>query len=228
MGKYIGPKVKIIRRLGILPGLTQKLIKEKKRTPGEHGKHRYKKKINIQLSDESKVRRIEKQKLRFNYGILEKQLVSYYKEAKRQRGSTDLLLLKRLESRLDCILYRGGFAPTIPAAKQVINHGHILVNDKKVTVGSFLCTAGDCIEIRNNKRSQSLININLRQQLLNRKYIFEKTKRFGILYKFLNVLIPKHLKLDKKKMSLTILSMIKRKDILLKINELKVVEYYSR
>lgn len=228
MGKYTGPKVKIIRRLGLLPGLTQKLIKNKKKTPGQHGKIVFLRQKRTSLSDEYKLRLFEKQKLKFNYGVSEKQLYAYYKEAKRLSGSTGLLLLELLESRLDSILYRGGFAPTIPAARQIINHNHILVNNKKVNIASFLCKINDIITVRESLESKKVIKTNLEKILLTRQFLFERLQKSNILWKFYNLVIPKHIQLNKENLSLKIVSPIKRNNILIKINELKVIEFYSK
>ena len=102
---------------------------------------------------------LEKQKLRFNYGVTEKQLVAYYNEAKRRNGSTGSLLLEILEARLDCVVYRLGFASTIPAARQIINHGHVLVNNRLVDIASFVCKKGDLISIRDKATSRNLLKI---------------------------------------------------------------------
>ena len=101
MSRYIGPKLRIIRRLGLLPGLTRKNPKTRTKTPGQHGKVLFSVSKRSSLSDDYRVRLFEKQKLRFNYGVTEKQLVAYYHEAKRLTGSTGTLLLELLEARLD-------------------------------------------------------------------------------------------------------------------------------
>ena len=145
MVRYRGPRVKIIRRLGLLPGLTKKSSKNRTKTPGQHGKIVFAKTSSrSSLSDDYRERLFEKQKLRFNYGVTEKQLIAYYKEAKRLPGATGTLLLQLLESRLDCVIYRLGFASTIPAARQIVSHGHVLVNNKKIDVAGFICKKGRC------------------------------------------------------------------------------------
>ena len=100
MGRYVGPRLRIIRRLGLLPGLTRKNTKNRTKTPGQHGKLIFTKSKRSSLSDDYRERLLEKQKLRFNYGISEKQLVAYYHEAKRRPGSTGTCLLELLESIL--------------------------------------------------------------------------------------------------------------------------------
>lgn len=228
MVKYLGPKIKIIRKLGLLPGLVQKVIKNRKKTPGQHGKLLQIRANRSSLSDDYKNCLVEKQKLRFNYGITEKQLLACYKLAKRIKGSTGALLLELLEARLDCVVYRLGFASTIPFARQLINHGHILVNKKRVTIPSFRCKNGDNISISKALKSQNLIRKNLEEQKLKRSLILQRMKRLNLLDSHFNSLLPSHLELNAKEFSGKYLNSVKRKDVLLRINELKVIEYYSR
>jgi len=200
MSRYRGPRLKICRRLGDLPGLTRKT--SKKQTPaGEHG----------QLSrkpSEYALRLEEKQKLRFNYGLSEKQLLKCIKTAKKVQGSTGLVLLQILEMRLDNTIFRLGMAPTIPAARQIVNHGHILVNHKPVSICSYQCKSGDIIETKNKPSSKALI-----KQYLNFPGLAN---------------IPNHLELDKSKLLGKVNGIIEREWVALQLNELLVVEYYSR
>jgi len=264
MVRYIGPRVKIIRRLGLLPGLTRKNPKSKTKTPGQHGKRLVKRaQSRSSLSDDYGMRLLEKQKLRFNYGVTEKQLVAYYREAKRKKGSTGNFLLELLEKRLDCIVFRLGFAPTIPAARQLVNHGHIQVNNRKVTIASFHCKKNDTISIQPKTKSERLIFSNFELQQQKRKLIERRMKRVNLIKSRFSSLLPKHLKINvgegsfekkigdqveqdnaartikSKQIEIeknsnnsflvgTILSEVKRREILVKVNELKVVEYYSR
>ena len=228
MSRYIGPKLRIIRRLGLLPGLTRKNPKNRTKTPGQHGKVLFAVSKRSSLSEDYRVRLFEKQKLRFNYGITEKQLVAYYHEAKRLTGSTGTLLLELLEASLDCVLYRLGFAPTIPAARQIVNHGHILVNKKLVDIASFHCQKEDVIEIKDRERSKKLIVVNFETQQQKRKLIQRRMKRVNLTKSRFHSLLPKHLEIDAETLQGKILSPVKRKDVLVRINELKVVEYYSR
>ena len=135
MARYRGPKLRITRRLGTLPGLTQKKSKKKDR-PGQHGKSND---GNAKKTTEYGLRLEEKQKLKFNYGLTESQLYQYIKEARRRQGITGLILLQLLEMRLDTICFNLGFAPTIANARQLVNHGHITVNGKSVNIPSFQC-----------------------------------------------------------------------------------------
>ena len=228
MVRYTGPRIRIIRRLGLLPGLTRKNTKNRTKTPGQHGKLIFTKTKRSSLSDDYKERLIEKQKLRFNYGVTEHQLISYFKEAKRKTGSTGTLLLELLEARLDCVVYRLGFATTIPSARQLVNHGHILVNNKKVNIPSFICKSGDVISIKDNANSKKIISENFESQQQKRKLIQRRMKRVNLTKSRFQTLLPNHLEINNETLVGKFLSPVKRKDVLLRINELKVVEYYSR
>jgi small subunit ribosomal protein S4 len=228
MVRYTGPRIRIVRRLGLLPGLTRKNIKNRTKTPGQHGKIVLLKAKRSSLSDDYRERLLEKQKLRFNYGVTEKQLVSYYKEAKRKIGATGSLLLELLEARLDCIVYRLGFASTIPAARQIVNHGHILVNNHLVNIPSFICQKGDVISVKEKAPSKKLIEENFKTQQQKRTLIQRRMKRVNLTKTRFNSLLPSHLDIDQETLVGKIVSPVKRKDVLVRINELKVVEYYSR
>lgn len=148
MSRYTGPRVKILRRFGmVLPGLTTKGIPEKKSyAPGEHGpNHRHK-------ASEYREHLDEKQKVRLNYGLSERQFVNYMKAAIGSKIDTGLRLVQLLESRLDNVVFRAGFARTIPAARQIVNHGHILVNGRKVDIPSFQVRQGDVISLRERSK----------------------------------------------------------------------------
>jgi small subunit ribosomal protein S4 len=228
MARYIGPRIRIVRRLGLLPGLTRKNPKNRTKTPGQHGKILFTKSKRSSLSDDYRERLIEKQKLRFNYGITEKQLISYYKEAKRRKGSTGQLLLELLEARLDCVIYRLGFASTIPAARQIVNHGHILINNRLVNIPSFLCQKGDIISIKDKESSKKLVSSNFELQQQKRKLIQRRMKRVNLTKSRFHSLLPKHLEINTDLLGGKVIMAVKRKDVLVRINELKVVEYYSR
>jgi small subunit ribosomal protein S4 len=228
MARYTGPRIRIIRRLGLLPGLTRKNVKNRTKTPGQHGRLMFTKSKRSSLADDYRERLLEKQKLRFNYGVTEKQLVSYYKEAKRRKGSTGIILLELLESRLDCVIHRLGFAPTIPAARQLVNHGHILINGKLVTIPSFICQKNDIITVKEKSSSKDLIKKNFETQQQKRKLIQRRMKRVNLTKSRFHSLLPKHLEVNNENMSGKFVFPVKRKDVLVRINELKVVEYYSR
>jgi len=148
----------------------------------------------------------EKQKLRFNYGINEKQLIQYIREARRRKGSTGEILLQILETRLDNIIFRLGFAPTISAARQLITHGHVSVNSKGINIPSYLCCINDSISINNSSRN----------------FVKKSLERFSGLAK------PSHLEIDKENLTGTLKTTISRDSVTVSINELLVVEYYSR
>jgi small subunit ribosomal protein S4 len=170
MARYRGPRLRVVRRLGELPGLTRKSPR-KNYPPGQHGQGRKKK-------TEYAIRLEEKQKLRFNYGLTEKQLLRYVKKARRAGGSTGLVILQLLEMRLDNTIFRLGFGPTIPSARQVVNHGHITVNGRVVSIPSYQCRPGDVIAVRDRDASKKLVEANLEFPGLAN--------------------VPSHLELDKK------------------------------
>jgi small subunit ribosomal protein S4 len=228
MVRYTGPRIRIIRRLGLLPGLTRKSPKNRTKTPGQHGRLVFTKTKRSSLSDDYKDCLLEKQKLRYNYGVTEKQLGSYYKQAKKTKGATGTLLLELLEARLDCVVYRLGFAPTIPAARQLINHGHILVNNRLVSISSFVCQKGDTLSVRKKEKSKNLVTTNFETQQQKRKLIQRRMKRINLTKSRFHSLLPSHLDINAEALKGTFLSAVKRKDVLLRINELKVVAYYSR
>ena len=206
MARYLGPRLRIVRRFGDLPGLTAKVLNPlKKAPPGQHGPAKSKQQKSS-FSD-YKVRLFEKQKLRFNYGLTERQLQRYVREARRRKGSTAFFLMQLLEMRLDTVIFRLGLAPTIPAARQFVNHGHILINDKKINIPSFQCQPMDKITIRNKIQTKELA-----------KKGFEN-KRFSTL--------PNHLKFDNKTFQAEVVDLVNRKDLSFKVNELLIVEYYS-
>nr|WAK84960.1 ribosomal protein S4 [Amicula sp. isolate GU52X-4 cfCalB7] len=204
MSRYRGPKLKICRRLGLLPGLTTKNSRKINR-PGKDGN------ANADTGKkltEYGVRLEEKQKLKFNYGLTEKQLYKYVKEARRRKGVTGLILLQLLEMRLDTICFSLGFAKSITQARQLVNHGHITVNDKVVSIPSFQCELNSVIGIKEKRSSKQLIENNLKNNSIKE--------------------IPSNLKFDNSKLQATILDYCDRNDISLQLDELLVIEYYSR
>jgi len=149
MARYTGPKAKLVRRFGENIFGTPKYdrILERRNYPaGDHGK-RFRKK----MSDYG-THLLEKQKLRFTYCLLEKQFYNYFLKASKKEGVTGDNFLQLLERRLDNVVYRLGFAVTRMQARQFVNHGHIMVNGRRVNIASFLCKAGDVIEIREKSR----------------------------------------------------------------------------
>jgi small subunit ribosomal protein S4 len=144
-----GPRLKVIRRLGTpLPGLTRKSAEKRPHPPGQHGVGKRR------LTKTDYRRRLEeKQKLRFHYGITERQLRNYFEEAARKRGVTGEMLLSMLERRLDNVVFRLGFAPTIPSARQLVTHGHVLVNGRRVDRAAALVDRGDEIAVAERGRN---------------------------------------------------------------------------
>jgi len=199
MARYTGAKLRITRRLGDLPGLTSK--KGKTQRPGQHGATQ--KKLT-----QYAIRLEEKQKLRFNYGISEKQLMNYIRRAKKIKGATGNILLQLLEMRLDNIIFRLGMAPTIAAARQIVGHKHITVNNSCVSIPSYQCKPGDVLSVKDSSASKQLIDSNLKLPALSN--------------------IPQNLDFDKKTLTAKILGIIEREWIALNLNELFVIEFYSR
>jgi small subunit ribosomal protein S4 len=201
MSRYLGPKLRITRRIGNLPGLTKKTTK-RAYPPGQHGPSKLNKKAS---NSEFSIRLQEKQKLRMNYGVSEKQLSTYVKKARRTPGVTGTLILQLLEMRLDNLVYRLGLASTIPSARQLVNHGHILVNGKNLDIPSFHCKPNDIISVK--PRSIAFVKEQSVCDLIN---------------------LPNHLEFDKEKLVSKIKSVVSREDVNLEVNELFIVEYYSR
>lgn len=153
MARFLGSKCKLCRREGVklfLKGArcyTQKCSIERRNTPPGESKRRYRAK----LSDYG-IHLREKQKAKRTYGLLEKQFKNYFKKASKMKGVTGENLLRLLEIRLDNTIYRMGFATSRNAARQLVNHGHVLVDGKKVDIPSFLVEPGQKIEIRSKSR----------------------------------------------------------------------------
>ena len=204
MSRYRGPKLKITRRLGTLPGLTTKKSKKINR-PGKDGN------VNADTGKkltEYGVRLEEKQKLKFNYGLSESQLFRYMKEARRRQGVTGLILLQLLEMRLDTLCFTLGFAKTMAQARQLVNHGHITVNKKVVSIPSFQCRLNDVISIKEQASSKTLVENNIKNRQASA--------------------IPGHLKFDQSKLEAIVMDYCDRADVILQLDELLVIEHYSR
>ena len=160
MARYIGPKCKLSRREGrdllLKSGIRSHDSKCKSETvPGQHGRTRRPRisDYGVQLREKQKVRRI--------YGVMEKQFKTYYKQAAKKKGVTGDNLLQMLESRLDNVVYRMGFASTRAEARQLVSHKAILVNDKKVNIPSYQLNPGDNISLSNKAQSQSRVKQSL-------------------------------------------------------------------
>jgi len=203
MSRYRGPKLKISRRLGSLPGLTTKKSRKLNR-PGKDGNSP---EMGKKLSEYA-IRLEEKQKLKFNYGLTEHQLFRYVKEARRRKGVTGLILLQLLEMRLDTLCFTLGFAKSITQARQLVNHGHITVNGKVLSIPSFQCRLNDVISVRDKVASKNLISTNIKNNQKND--------------------LPYNLKFDAEKLEAVVLDYCDRNDVQLQLDELLVIEYYSR
>lgn len=151
MARYTGPTTKISRRFGVALFGSSKSLERRNFPPGQHGVRAGRKK-----KSEYSVALGEKQKLRFQYGVLEKQFRGYYEEAARRRGITGVILLQLLECRLDNVCYRAGFGNSRQAARQLVNHGHIQVNGLCVDIASYQVKAGDVVKVGAKPSSQQL------------------------------------------------------------------------
>lgn len=200
MSRYRGPRLRIVRRIGLLPGLTNK-ISNKSGFPGQ--KSSSSKKLSF-----FNIRLREKQKLRFNYGLNERQLLNYVKLSRKKKGSAGRILLSLLEMRLDNIIFRVGFATTIYAARQLVNHCHIQVNSSIVNIPGFLCKPKCIIKV---KKATSSLNL-VKSHMAN----------------FKDLTIPQHLSLNLSELEAKVIGFVNRKSISILVNELLIIEYYSR
>ncbi|MFB0533451.1 MAG: 30S ribosomal protein S4 [Anaerolineae bacterium] len=211
MARYTGPVCKLCRREGeklLLKGercFTPKCALERRAyAPGMHGRQaqfrRKESEYGLQLREKQKARRI--------YGVLERQFRRYFREAERRKGLTGVNLLIILESRLDNVVYRLGFADSRVQARQLVRHGHFDVNGRKTNVPSFLVKAGDAIAVR--ERSKKLAYFRDLNAVIEHK------------------VVPEWLSLDIPKMEGQVLALPTREDIDASLNEQLIVEYYSR
>lgn len=206
MARYTDADCRLCRREGaklFLKGercLSKKCAMERRPVvPGQHGRGRKKvTQYGIQLREKQKVKRA--------YGVLEKQMRGYYKEAERQRGITGETMLSLLERRLDNVVYRLGIGSSRAESRQIVSHGHICVNGKRVNIPSYQVSKGDVISIKENKK-----NIEMFKEL-------KETK----------VVLPKWLEFDTAKIEGKVKDLPKREDIDLNIEESLIVELYSR
>ena len=205
MAKSNKPKGKLVRKFGeniFGNPKYDRLLNRKPYSPGQHGQSRRSKLSNygIQLQ--------EKQKIKFMYGLLEKQFRLTFERAEKMKGETGTNMLQILESRLDNVVYRLGFAPSRPAARQLVSHKHFLVNNKIVNISSFIVKPGDVIEVREKSRKMDII--------------LESMRRIK------GDMDLSWLSLDKAKMKGTFNAVPERDEMQLTINEQLVVELYSK
>lgn len=203
MARYTGPKTKISRRYGVFISGSPKAFERRSFPPGVHGPKGSRRK----LSDYA-IALAEKQKLRHQYGVLEKQFRRYFDLALRRRGVTGEILLQLLETRLDNVVYKMGFAKTLRGARQMVGHGHVAVNGRKATISSMNLKAGDRVEVRDKPKSRSLAERGLELTQI--------------------VTVPDWLLVDKDKLSGTVARIPTRSEINPIVNEQLVVELYSR
>ena len=159
MSRYIGPKARVSRRLGTnIFGTKGEAVALDKRPypPGEHGRSRRR-----TTASEYLLQLQEKQKARFTYGLTERQFRNLYAEASRRSGVTGENMLSYLESRLDNVVYRAGWAATRPQARQFVRHGHVSVNDRRVTIPSYRVSAGEAISVRDKSRAMTVLQWNV-------------------------------------------------------------------
>ena len=199
MGKSTQPLLKRCKALGINP-VVMGYTKESKRNQKEVRRAK-KSEYGLQLT--------EKQKLRFIYGVLEKQFRKYYVMATKKTGVTGEVLLQILESRLDNVIYRMGFAKTRQQARQMVSHGHITVNGKKVDIPSYLVKVGDVISIKEESRTSAGI-------------------KAIVLANSDNKVVPGWLEVDAEKFTGKVVGLAARSDIDYAVKENLIVEYYSK
>ena len=165
MSRYTGPRVKKLRALGLdLPGLSRKTMWNRSYPPGEHGSKNTRRK----KESDFKKQLLEKQKLRFNYGLSEKQFRRLFIQAKKSKASTLEKMIELLERRLDNIVFRAGFAPTIPAARQMVLHRHMLVNSKSVNIPSYRLDVGDEVTLREKSKKHPISKSSLENPSLEK------------------------------------------------------------
>ena len=197
MAKNMQPVLKRCRTLGIEPSVmgidksSNRTFNQRRKKQSEYG---------MQLN--------EKQKVRFIYGVLEKQFAKYYVMATKMNGVTGECLLQILESRLDNVIYRMGLANTRREARQIVNHGHVTVNGKRVDIPSYLVKPGEVISLRESSRNADSM-----------KDIVERNS---------NRLVPKWIDMNKDTLEGKIIALADREDIDFPVEEHLIVEYYSK
>lgn len=202
MARYTGPRVRISRRFGVPIFGSSKYLERRGYPPGMHGP-RSRRKIS-----EYALGLMEKQKIRYYYGLQEKQFRRVYEESTRKRGVTGELMLQALETRLDNVVYHLGFAPTRAAARQMVNHGHLHVNGRRVAIPSYALQVNDVIEVRNASVSR---------QMATRSFEISTSR-----------MVPEWLSLDKDMFKGVVMRIPSRDEIQPIGNEQAVVEFYSR
>jgi small subunit ribosomal protein S4 len=203
MARYTGPKSRISRRFGVALFGPSKALERKNYPPGMHGP-----KGSRRKQSDYATALAEKQKLRYQYGLMERQFRRYFETALRKRGVTGETLLQMLETRLDNVVYRLGFANSRSAARQLVAHGHVTVNNHKVNVSSYNLKAGDVIAIKERPGSRRLVTRNLELTQIQP--------------------VPDWLVADKDQFQGKVMRIPSREEIAPIVNEQLVVELYSR
>ncbi len=205
--RYLGPKNRLSRRVAFDLGLKTagtkshaRLLKKLNISPGQHGA-----KKNKKISERG-IQLLEKQKLKYMFGISEKQLKNYFKKASAKKGNTALYLAEYLERRLDNIVYRLGFAPTRATARQLVSHGHIIVNGKKIKIASYQVKNNDIISFSNEK----ITKVSYIEKVLNDK----------------NIIVPAWL--ERKNNVGRLIATPNNQEIAKQVNLRLIIEYYSR
>jgi small subunit ribosomal protein S4 len=202
MARYTGPRVRITRRFNTPIFGPTKYLERRPYPPGVHGPKMRRKHTEYGLG------LIEKQKLRFYYGLLERQFRRVYEQALRRRGVTGEQMLQILETRLDNVVFQLGFANTRPQARQMVAHGHIRVNGRKVSIPSFGLKVNDIIEVRDKSAAKQMA--------------MKALESAG------GRVVPDWLSLDKNALKGTVMRIPSRDEIQPVANEQAVVEFYSR
>ena len=201
MARYTGPITKKSRRLGTDLVGNDKAFEHRPYPPGQHGRGRTK-------DSEYRLQLQEKQKARYAYGVLEKQFRRYYQEADRLPGRTGEALLQLLESRLDNVIYRSGFASTRRQARQMVSHGHLLVNGKRVTIPSYRVSSLDIIDVAPK-------SVNATPFVIARETWGERE-------------VPGWLTVKPNRMRILVHQLPTREQITIDVNEQAIVEFYSK
>jgi len=202
MARYTGPRTRLSRRFGVALFGPDKYLERRNYGPGVHGPKSRRKHTEYGLG------LIEKQKLRYFYGLMERQFRGIYERALRRRGVTGEQMLQILETRLDNVVYHLGFAITRAAARQMVSHGHVKVNGRKVNVPSYALKVNDTIEVRESNVSRQLATKNL--ELSTSK------------------VVPDWMSLNKEAFKGVVMRIPTRDEIQPIANEQAVVEFYSR
>jgi small subunit ribosomal protein S4 len=203
MARYTGPQTKISRRYGVLISGSPRAFENKNYPPGQHGP-----KGSRRKQSDFAIALAEKQKLRHQYGVLEKQFRRYFAIASRRRGVTGVILLQLLETRLDNVVQKMGFAKTLRGARQMVSHGHVTVNGRKSDISSMNLKPGDTVAIKGDEKSQRLAKRGLELTQI--------------------VTVPDWLLVDKDNLSGSVVRIPTREEINPIVNEQLVVELYAR